>query len=182
MPVVCSCMSCCCYRYPQQEKSTLSPTIREVGNEKELTKTASVTDPAALLSPTSHHHSMNTTRATTTTRTPYYSSRCHHWEMSRRREPSNAIVYHRHTSSSQPSRSTAAIVFCAPAYAPAQKSRRENRKEEPDNQIAVVECFSVEPFLSSLPFTVLVYVCAPSVFFRNWVCNYINTREHCFPL
>ena len=87
MPVVCSCQSCYCYRYLQQEKSTLSPPIREVRNEKELTKSASAIDPADLLSPMSHHHPMNTTRGTTSTRTPYYSSRCHRWEMSRRREP-----------------------------------------------------------------------------------------------
>ena len=54
--------------------------------DKELTKSASVIDPAALQTPTSHHHPMSTMRGTTSTRTPYYSSRCHRWEMSRRRE------------------------------------------------------------------------------------------------
>ena len=94
MPVVFSCQSCRCYRYLLQEKSILSPPIREVRNEKELTKSASAIDPAVLLSPTSHHHPINTTRGTTSTRTPYGSSRCHRWEMSRRREPGDAIVYH----------------------------------------------------------------------------------------
>ena len=47
MLVVCSCQSCRCYRYLQylqQEKRTLSPLMREVRNEKELTKSASVID------------------------------------------------------------------------------------------------------------------------------------------
>ena len=75
-------------KYPQ-------PVIREVRNEKELTKSASVIDPATLLSLTRHHHPMNTTRGTTSTRTPY-SSRCYRWEISRGLEPVDAIVYQRH--------------------------------------------------------------------------------------
>ena len=52
-------------------------------------------------------------------------------------------------SQTHASRTAAAIVF--PLMHAALKSRREDRKEEPDNQIAVVECFSIEPFfLSSL--------------------------------
>ena len=41
---------------PTTRESTLSPPIREVRNEKELTKSVSAIDPANLLSPTSHHH------------------------------------------------------------------------------------------------------------------------------
>ena len=84
-------------KYLQLEKSTLSPPIREVRNEKELTKSAFVIDPVALLSPTNHHHPMNTTRGKTSIRIPYYSSRCNRWEMSRCREPGDAIVGHRDT-------------------------------------------------------------------------------------
>ena len=145
MLIVCFCQSCRCYRYLQQEKSTFSPPIRGVRNEKKLSKTASVTDPAALLSPTSHHHFWNTTREKTSSRTPYYSSYYHRWDMSRRRKLSDEIVYHRHTRSAQMSRAAAAIVFRAPALHAALKSRREDRKEESDNQIVVVEYCSVEP-------------------------------------
>ena len=177
MPVVFSCQSCCYYRYLHQEKSTLSQPIREVINEEEHTKSVSVTDPAALLSPTSHHHPMNTTGGTTSTRAPYYSSSCHRWEMSRRREPGDAIVYHSpqtylvRTSlcsallRTQPSRLRQQY-FERPFIHTALKLRREDKKEKPDKQIAVVEGFSVELFFLLSPFRRISIYCNMQTIFE----------------
>ena len=47
----------------------------------------------------------------------------------------------------------AAIVFRAPAlHARGAKVKARRQKRKPDNQIVVVDCSSVEPFLSSLCF------------------------------
>ena len=164
-----------CYRYLQQEKSM--PTHQKgQKRDKELTKSASVIDPAALLTPTSHHHPISTVRGTASTRTPYYSSCCHRWEMSRRRETGDAIVYviteharmwYAHCAvRTQPSLQQQ--YFARPLMhesAGAKVVKREGKKEEPDCRCRVRQCLAFSLF--SLIFAVLIHVCAASVFFRN---------------
>ena len=48
---------------------------------------------------------------------------------------------------------------------PALKSRREGRKEEPDNEIAVAECASVEPFFILCHYRrISIRMCGVSIF------------------
>ena len=147
MPVVCSCQPVAatdaCNTCNQREEPSAYPS--EVRNEKEFTKSASIMDPAVLMSPTSHHHPTNTTTGTTSTRTSYFSSRCHRWEMSRRREPGDAIIYHADgTARTQTQvvahctvrRAHAAVIWLRDSISrarsctrrPALKSRREGTK------------------------------------------------------
>ena len=122
MPVVCSCQSCRCYRYLQQEKSTLSSPIREVRNEKELTKSSSVIDPAALLSPTSnrwtrregqHPPGRRTTAAVVLAAAAAVIAG--KWADAGSR--AMKLLYHRHARSAHAVVTDEAIVFRAPAHA-----------------------------------------------------------------
>ena len=198
MPVVCSCcQSCRCQIYLQQKRKERHQ--RGQTRDKELTKSASVIDPAVLLTPTRHHHPMSTTRGTTSTRMRQYSSRCHRWEMSRRREPGLFML-------SQNDR-TRAYAVCALRSAHAARNRRcghsiararsctrqpalksQGAKADKKSHIAVAEC-ATQCSLFSL-FRISICVCGVSIFSQlssyigniYILSNYKNTRKHRFPL
>ena len=175
MPVVCSFSHVAATnKYLQQENSTLSPPIREVRNEKELTKSASVIDPATLLSPTNHDHPKNTTRGTTSTRTPHYSSRCNRWKKSRCREPGISrydCLSQRHTRSAQcavrtqPLRTAVAVVFRAPAYAHGAKVKARRPKRSQITKLLWSSALVLSRFFLFLFFRhISICVCAVSIF------------------
>ena len=83
----------CCTSYLQQKRSTISPPIRAVRNEKGLTKSALAADPDALLS-SSHHRSRRTRREkrySPGSRTT--AACCHRWKR-QSRTTDDAIVSH----------------------------------------------------------------------------------------
>ena len=186
------------------KRKELSAHPSEVRNEKELTKSASVMDPAVLLSPTSHYP-MNTTTGMTSTRTPYFSSRRHRWAMSRRREPGDAIVYHAdHADCTARTQSqTQVVAHCAvrtqPSYGCGNsisrarsaaagtkvKARRHKRRaRQPDYR-----CRVASALVLSLFFIIDLFrrMCVPRQYFfvielvYN-IFNYRNIRKRCFPL
>ena len=170
----------------------------EVRNEKELTKSASVMDPAVLLSPTSYHYPMNTTTGTTSIRTPYFSSRCHRWEMSRRPEPSDAIVYHvdctahtqlwtyRQSVRTQPSYGCGNSTSRARSYT-RRPARSQGAKAQKKSKIVRLPISSA--LVLSLFFIIYLFrrINMPRQYFLVIefvynICNYRNIRKRCFPL
>ena len=138
--------------------------------DKELTKSASVIDPAALLTPTTHHYPMSTTRETTSTRTPYYSSRCHRWEMSRRREPGlfmlsqNTRVCGMRTAQCTRNRRCGNSISRARSYKRQPALKSQGAKAEKKSHIAVAECATQCSVFSHFRCRISICVCGVSIF------------------
>ena len=165
-----------------REKYAHGPTYqRGSKRDKKLTKSASVIDPADMLSPMRHQHSMNNERdnihqdavlqkqlsSLVNEQTPGAGrSHC----LSQSIHTDTRVVYT--VQCSEPVRTRTGVVqsqhswlrqyFARPLIHAAVGARvkAQRQKKEPDNHIAVVECCSVnvEPFLSSFSFSPCQYM------------------------